>query len=61
MPAHLKAHGFESRKEAYHYEANLKKALQMPLQPLVILELEVIIDQTRSLKVGIQRLEARIN
>jgi transposase len=59
--AHLKAHGLESRKEAYHYEANLIKVLRMPLPRLVLLELEVIIDQIRSLKAGIQKLEAQIN
>lgn len=59
--AHLRAHGFESRKEAYDHEANLVKVLSMPLPPLVLLELEVIITQIRSLRAGIQRLEAQIN
>ena len=59
--AHLKAHGFESRKEASDHEANLVKVLRMPLPPLVLLELEVIIAQIRSLRSGIQKLEAQIN
>lgn len=36
--AHLTAHGFESRKEAYDHEANLVKVLRMPLPPLVLVQ-----------------------
>lgn len=58
MHAHLRAHGRESRKEAYNHSANLRQVLgqQWPASA----ELEVIAAQIRSLTEGIKRLEQEI-
>lgn len=58
--AQLKGHGYESRKEAYTYETNLKKVLKLEWTAAARIELEVIIDQVRSLSEGIKKLEQQI-
>ncbi len=58
--AHLKAAGYESRKEAYDHPANLKKVLSLNWSAAVQIELEVIINQILSLTDGITRLEKEI-
>lgn len=59
--AHLKGEGYESRKEAYQHEANLKKVLDLNWSVTVRIELEVIIAQIRSLTDGITKLEKEIS
>jgi transposase len=58
--AHLKAHGRESRKEAYDHPGNLRKVLREEWSASVRLELEVIAAQIGSLSEGIKKLEREI-
>jgi hypothetical protein len=58
--AHLKAHGRESRKEAYDHPGNLRKVLSEQWPASVRLELEVIAAQIGSLSEGIKKLEVEI-
>jgi transposase len=58
--AHLKAHGRESRKEAYDHPGNLRKVLREEWSTGVKLELEVIATQIGSLTEGIEKLEREI-
>lgn len=58
--AHLKAHGRESRKEAYDHPDNLRKVLCEEWSTSVRLELEVIAAQIQSLTEGIKKLEREI-
>lgn len=58
--AHLKAHGRESRKEAYDHPGNLRKVLREQWSASVKLELEVIAAQIGSLTEGIKKLEREI-
>jgi transposase len=58
--AHLKAHGRESRKEAYDHPGNLRKVLREEWSTNVKLELEVIATQISSLTEGIKKLEREI-
>ncbi|MCA1626943.1 MAG: IS110 family transposase, partial [Acidobacteria bacterium] len=58
--AHLRAHGRESRKEAYDHPDNLRKVLREEWPASVRLELEVIAAQIQSLSEGIKRLEREI-
>ena len=58
--AHLRAHGRESRKEAYNHPANLRKVLRQEWPTSVQMELEVIAAQITSLSEGILKLEREI-
>jgi transposase len=58
--AHLRAHGRESRKEAYNHPANLRKVLREEWPQSVRMELEVIATQIMSLSEGILKLEREI-
>lgn len=56
----LNAQGHKSRKEAYSSEAGLEKVLAMTFDPIVRVELEVIVGQIRSLTQGIEKLDQEI-
>jgi transposase len=56
----LSAHGIEVGKEALSSESGIDKVLAMEFEPIVSLELRVIVDQIRSLNQGIARLEGLI-
>jgi transposase len=58
--AHLRAHGRESRREAYDHPGNLRAVLSQEWPASVRLELEVITTQIQSLSEGIKRLEREI-
>lgn len=58
--AHLRAHGRESRREAYDHPGNLRAVLRQQWPASVRLELEVITAQIQSLSGGIKRLEQEI-
>lgn len=56
----LNAHGIKSRKEAYRSEAGLKRVLGETFDPLVRVELDVIVGQIRSLTEGIETLDQQM-
>lgn len=56
----LNAHGIKSWKEAYRSEAGLKRVLGMTFDPLVRVELDVIVGQIRSLTEGIETLDQQM-
>lgn len=58
--AHLRAHGRESRREAYDHTGNLRAVLGQDWPASVRLELEVIAAQIQSLGADIKRLEREI-
>jgi transposase len=58
--AHLRAHGRESRREAYDHPGNLRAVLREQWPASVRLELEVIAAQIASLSEGIKKLEGEI-
>lgn len=58
--AHLRAHGRESRREAYDHPGNLRAVLREQWPASVKLELEVIATQIGSLSEGIKKLEREI-
>lgn len=51
------AYGRTSRKEAYSRESGLQEVLVQSWEPLVAVEIEVVVGQIRSLNGGIKRLE----
>ena len=54
------AHGVNLNKESLGSEKGLKAVLEMHFEPLVHLELEIIVDQIRSLNQSIAKLEETI-
>lgn len=58
--AHLRAHGRESRREAYDHVGNLRAVLRQQWPASVKLELEVIAAQVSNLSEGIKKLEREI-
>jgi len=56
----LSARGIVMPKEAFSGEAGLNKVLAMRLGPMVELELQVIVEQIRSLNAGIAKLDGLI-
>jgi transposase len=56
----LKAHGLESRREAYSGEAGLKEVMKLEFSACARLEVEVIVSQIRSLNEGIKKLDKQI-
>jgi transposase len=54
------AHGVNLNKESLASEKGLKAVLEMPFDPLVNLELRIIVDQIRSLNKSIAELEETI-
>jgi transposase len=56
----LSARGIVMPKEAFSSEAGLNRVLAMRLDPMVELELQVIVEQIRSLNAGIKKLEEQI-
>lgn len=56
----LSAHGINLEKEALSREKKLQEILAMQLDPMVQIELEVIVEEIRSLNQRIAKLERRI-
>ena len=57
----LSAHGIELKKEELSSEKGLKKVLSFPWDVLVATELQVLVDQIRSLNGSIKKLESTIH
>lgn len=56
----LSARGIPTAKESLSSEAGLNRVLALRFDPMVALELEVIVEQIRSLNAGIAKLEGQI-
>ena len=54
------AHGINLNKESLASEKGLKAVVEVPFEPLVKVELEIIVDQIRSLNQSIAKLEEAI-
>jgi len=56
----LNRHGIKSKREAYSSNKGLERVLKMKFDGIVLVELEVLVDQIRSLNEGIKRLDEQI-
>ncbi len=56
----LNHHGIKSKKEAYSSNKSLERVLKMNFDEVVSVELEVLVDQIRSLNEGIKKLDKQI-